>query len=88
MNLEEARQVISDCDHEMVALFERRMAAVREVAAYKMAEGLPVLDATREAEVLARNVALLSDQTLAREYTAFQNGVMGVSRAYPHLFTS
>lgn len=84
MNLEEARQVISDCDREMVALFERRMAAVREVAAYKMAEGLPVLDATREAEVLARNVALLSDQTLAREYTAFQNGVMGVSRAYQH----
>lgn len=80
--LEKARETINDCDREMAALFERRMAAVREVAHYKKENGLPLFDAAREQEVLARNVPLLSDATLKKEYIAFQKGVMATSRAY------
>ena len=84
MNLDEARQVINECDAQMVALFEKRMGAVREVALYKMEQGLPVFDSAREQEVIARNVTLLTDGSLAKYFATFQNAAMGVSRVYQH----
>ena len=80
--LDKAREEINECDRALAALFERRMAAVEQVAAYKREAGLPVLDSAREAEVLQRNLALLQNPDLAREYTVFQKGVMAASRAY------
>ena len=76
MNLDEARQVINECDAQMVALFEKRMGAVREVALYKMEQGLPVFDSAREQEVIARNVALLTDGSLAKYFATF--GTIGL----------
>ena len=35
-------------DAQLAALFERRMAAVLQVAEYKRAHGLPIYDAARE----------------------------------------
>ena len=84
MNLEEARQIITEIDAQMVSLFEKRMEAVAEVATYKMQEGLPVLDPSREAEVIARGIEHLSNPALGEAYTAFQSALMGVSRAYQH----
>ena len=52
--LEEARRTIDEVDRQMAALFEARMAAVGQVAAYKEAHGLPVLDAGREAQVVEK----------------------------------
>ncbi len=80
--LDDARAVIDAVDREMQALFEKRMQAVTEVAAYKREMGIPVLDANREKELLARNVARLANPALAREYSIFQKGVMAASRAY------
>ena len=39
MDLKESREVIRQVDEEMAKLFERRMEAVREVAAYKKERG-------------------------------------------------
>ncbi len=86
--LDEARATIDAVDSEMRVLFERRMRAVEEVAAHKRAEGLPVLDAARERELLARNVSRLERQDLAREYEMFQRAVMASSRAYQHRLNS
>ena len=55
--LEEIRSRIDAIDREMAALFVRRMGAAADVAAYKQAEGLPVLDAAREEAVLQKNLA-------------------------------
>ncbi len=54
--LEQARREIDAVDAEMAALFCRRMDAVRRVAAYKQARGLPVLDAAREEAVVDKNL--------------------------------
>ena len=54
--LEQARREIDAVDAEMAALFCRRMDAVRRVAAYKQARGLPVLDASREEAVVAKKL--------------------------------
>ncbi len=82
--LDEARATIDRVDREMQALFEERMQAVEEVAAYKRERGLPVLDEARERELLARNTARLTRTDLAREYEMFQRAVMASSRAYQH----
>ena len=52
--LEQARREIDTVDAQLAALFERRMAAVLQVAEYKRAHGLPIFDAAREAAVLEK----------------------------------
>ena len=49
-NLEEIRKQIDDVDAQIAPLFERRMDLVDKIAAYKQAQGMPVLAAVREAD--------------------------------------
>ena len=48
------RQDIDQIDRDLLALLCRRMDCSLEVAAYKTAHGLPVLNAGREQEILDR----------------------------------
>ena len=52
MELNEAREKIRVIDEEMAKLFVRRMEAVREVADYTRAPGLPIEDKGQEAKVV------------------------------------
>jgi chorismate mutase/prephenate dehydratase len=81
-NLAEARCEIEAVDKEMAALFERRMHACAEVAAYKKAHDLPVLDAAREEENRTRNVSLLSDASLKTYYLQWYQETMEISKQY------
>ena len=83
--LEQAREVINRVDKEMARLFEERMGAAREVAAYKKEHGLPILDAAREEAVIARNVARIQDESLKEYYVTFLKNLMAVSRGYQSL---
>lgn len=80
--LAQARREIDAIDAEMAALFCRRMDAVRRVAAYKQAHGLPVLDAAREDAVVEKNLARLPDAAYAEYYADFIRHTMGLSRAF------
>lgn len=80
--LEETRKEISAIDEEMAKLFERRMNACREVAEYKKEHALPVLDAAREAEILAKGAERVQDTDLREYYIGFMKDVMKTSRAY------
>ena len=80
--LQQARAEIDAVDAEMAALFERRMRAVADVARYKAETGKPVFDAVREAAVLDKNTARITDEALRPYYRAFLNDAMAVSRAY------
>ena len=66
--LEKAREIINRVDSEMARLFEERLYAAREVAAYKKEHGLPILDAAREASVIARGAACIQDEALKEYY--------------------
>lgn len=83
--LEQARENINTIDKQMADLFVQRMAAVRMVSEYKIEHGLPVLDATREEQVIARNSALVEDETLRSYYVNFLRNNMGLSRQYQQL---
>ena len=66
--LEQARAEIDTVDAQLAALFERRMAAVLQVAEYKRAHGLPVYDAARETAVLEKAAARIQDPALRPYY--------------------
>lgn len=80
--LEELRVEIDRIDQQMIQLFEERMQVVAEVMAVKKAAGLPILDASREEAVVAKNTARLSDPALADYYERLIRQMMALSREY------
>jgi chorismate mutase/prephenate dehydratase len=66
----------------MAELFCRRMEAAKMVAKYKQEHGLPVLDASREEEVVSKNAEMVENGELRSYYVTFIRDVMKVSRAY------
>ncbi len=81
-SLEEARKAINEVDAEIAELFEKRMAAAKAVAEYKISHGLKIYDAAREEEVIRRNSELIEDAELREYYVNFQRNTMAVSRSY------
>lgn len=55
--LEQWRSEIDEVDGELLRLLNRRAEIATEIAAIKVASGLPALDAAREAQVLSRVTA-------------------------------
>ena len=78
--LQALRAELDQLDREIVALFERRMRVAREVAAYKLAHDLPVLDRAREAQVLSSREAMLADPALAPAARQLFETLMALSR--------
>jgi chorismate mutase/prephenate dehydratase len=56
-SVQAAREQISAIDRELVALLNRRLELVRELHAYKRAQGYPMVDPAREARLLDALVA-------------------------------
>ena len=81
MDLNEARDIINRADEQIVAALKERMRAVTEVARYKQAHNLPVLDEKREEKVLERVAAMAGDDMsgMARE---LYKHIMALSRDY------
>lgn len=80
--LQEARKLINAVDTEMAQLFVRRMEAVRMVAEYKQAHGMPVLDAAREEKVIRNGANRVADPAMRSYYTDFIRNIMAISRQY------
>lgn len=73
------RSEIDEIDAQVVELFRRRMAVTEQVGRHKLARGLPVLDAGREAQVLEKKAALAGPD-LRDDVTALYETVMALSR--------
>jgi chorismate mutase/prephenate dehydratase len=82
--LDEARRQIDGIDRRMAELFSERMGAVRRVAEWKRAHGLPVRDPVREAEMLEREAALVADAEVRPYYLTVLQRMMDVSRQFQH----
>lgn len=80
-SLEESRAALDAVDRELVRLFEQRMHIVQEIAAYKQAHGLPVLDRSREGQVLDSRAAMLTDERLKDSVRTLFVQIMALSRA-------
>lgn len=75
------RNQIDAVDTQLLALFEQRMALARKVGAYKAEKKLPILDAGREAQVLAARSGQVRDASLAEPAQAFFSELMRLSRS-------
>ena len=80
--LEQARAEIDTVDAQLAALFERRMAAVLQVAEYKRAHGLPIYDAAREAAVLEKAAARIQQPALRPYYKDHVQHMMDLAKQY------
>ena len=76
--LDKLRAGIDDCDEQIRTLIRRRVSLVRRIASAKVAAGLPMHDAQREAVILAdtQNGACEVESTLLRDVYGiiFQSG--------------
>ena len=67
MDLQEYRAQLDQIDDQMVSLFKRRMETVRQVADYKKEHHAPVLNASRERDILYRVTGACGEEL--QEYT-------------------
>ena len=81
-DIKELREKINQIDKEMAALYENRMNTVNDIAEYKIANNMAILDKNREKEVLERNLSYISNDNLLPLYSKFINELMGESKAY------
>lgn len=81
MDLSEYRTKIDEIDRQLVALFTERMATAADIAAYKKAHHLPVLDAAREQQKL-RQIAELAPAALQNETQTLYRLLFALSRSY------
>lgn len=82
--LEKAREIIGETDREIARLFEKRMAAVKEIAEYKKERGLPVFDASRESYLISKNLEYIENEDIKEFYVPFMKDTMDISKRYQH----
>ena len=80
--LDKQRAEIDAIDRKIVALFERRMQVVVDVARIKKENGIAILDANREKEVITKVQSYLKDDTLKEELAEAYETLMKVSKDY------
>ena len=87
MTLEEYRAEIDRADEALLAAFRQRMEASAQIAAYKKANGLPILDGNRERQKL-REVSEKAGEGM-EDYTAALYALLfELSRAYQSRLTN
>jgi len=80
--MKEYRQTIDEIDQAIIDLFEKRMAVVKEIAAYKDKHDLDLVDPQREAELIRKNVDLLQNKSLIPYVEDLLKTIMGYSKSY------
>ena len=80
-DLETLRSEIDEIDRDLVRLFEARMNVVLGVAAYKLENHLPILNAGREQQVVDKCCALLENKDYCDALSEWMKTTMALSRA-------
>lgn len=82
MVLETVRQEINDVDAQLVALIEKRMSLVTQVAAYKQKTGKAIFDQAREEAVLDKVAGLVKQEEYKPYIVDTFADIMKHSRSY------
>ena len=76
----ECREKIDRIDSEIIRLYEERMKVVNDVAEYKIANHMEVLDASREKAMLEKNLGKVKESKLKPYYHHVLSGFLLASR--------
>lgn len=74
------RDRIDEIDVQLVNLFEERMEIVLNIADYKKANNIPILNEGREKEVIEKNTARLRNMNFEDSLGKFFVYMMGLSK--------
>ncbi len=85
-DLNEIRMDIDRVDRDLLELYLMRMELVEEVAEYKTANGMKVLDAAREQEKLNALTGWINTEEERQEVTELFTEIMRLSRARQERF--
>ena len=81
MDISDYRKTIDEIDDNLTKLFCKRMEVAEKIASYKKANGMPVLDATRERELLNK-VSENAGEEFGEYTRILYNTIMSLSRSY------
>lgn len=79
-DLEHCRNIIDNCDKELVAIFERRLKAVLDVLEYKKEKKLPIFQPEREKDVLKKVNSYLEYDDFSDELESLYHQILKISR--------
>lgn len=79
-SLDDIRKIIDDCDKDLVKIFEKRLEAVLDVLEYKKQNNLPILQSTREDEVLKKVKSYLNNPEFDSELEGLYSHILKISR--------
>ena len=80
--LENLREKIDAIDKEMIALFEKRMDVVADIAAYKIKNNLPVLNQNREDIVVSKVKSTVKNKDYTDSATNLIKDIMEISKKF------
>ena len=80
--LENLREKIDTIDKEMIALFEKRMDVVADIAAYKIKNNLPVLNQNREDIVVSKVKSTVKNKEYADSAADLIKDIMEISKKF------
>ena len=80
--LENLREKIDSIDKEMIALFEKRMDIVADIAAYKIKNNLPILNQNREDIVISKVKAIVKNKDYTDSAIDFIKDIMEISKKF------
>ena len=75
------RKNIDNIDKELAKLFQERMNLVKDVLEYKVSNSLPILDSSREKEVIEKNLSLV-DKEYQEYYRNFVEKMLEISKEF------
>jgi len=78
--LVELRIEINEIDEKIIELFNKRMQVVKEVAKYKIANDMQVLDESREEFIIKKYTDNVNDSELKNEIGEFIRCLLKISR--------
>lgn len=78
--LEEARNIIDECDKQIVEAFEKRMKAVLDVLAYKKDHKLPIFQPEREHQIFEKINSYLENDKFSNELDLLYRQVLKISK--------
>jgi monofunctional chorismate mutase len=87
-DIKELRDEIDNLDKQLVELLEKRLDVVTEVVKYKIDNNKPIFDASREEEVLAKNLQRVQNNEYEAVIEQILIALMDYSKAYQHNFVN
>ena len=81
-SIESMRLQINAIDQEMAMLFEKRMNLAKHIGIYKAKNNLAITDEAREADLVKKNTAYISDKEIKKYYQKFISNTIKISKEY------